>query len=38
LIHKSLPQYRVDDFLAAFRFSPDAVTLFRTGAQRIGLE
>ena len=36
-IHRSLPQYRVDDFLAAFRFAPDAVALFRTGAQRTGL-
>ena len=37
LIHRSLPQYRVDDFLAAFRFSADGAALFRTGAQRIGL-
>jgi len=37
-VHKSLPHYRIDDFLAAFRFSPDAAALFRTGAKRIGLE
>jgi tetratricopeptide (TPR) repeat protein len=37
-IHQSLPRYRVDDFLAAFRFAPDATTAFRTGAKRIGLE
>jgi hypothetical protein len=37
-IHKSLPQYRVDDFLAAFRFTADATSLFRAGAKRIGLE
>ncbi|MEO7151300.1 MAG: transcriptional regulator [Burkholderiaceae bacterium] len=37
LIHRSLPQYRVDDFLAAFRFAADGTALFRTGAQRIGL-
>ena len=38
LIHKSIPQYRLDDFLTAFRFSPDAAATFRTGARRIGLE
>jgi TolB-like protein len=37
-IHKLLPHYRVGDFLAAFRFSPDALTLFRKGAARIGFE
>jgi tetratricopeptide (TPR) repeat protein len=37
LIHRTLPQYRVDDFLAAFRFSPDAAVLFRKGARRIGI-
>jgi TolB-like protein/DNA-binding SARP family transcriptional activator len=37
LIHKTLPQYRVDDFLAAFRFSPDAAALFRKSARRIGI-
>jgi len=37
LIHKMLPDYRLDDFLSAFQFSPDAVRLFRQGAERIGL-
>jgi DNA-binding SARP family transcriptional activator len=37
LIHRTLPQYRVDDFLAAFRFSPDAAALFRKGAKRSGI-
>ncbi len=37
-IHKTLPQYRVGDFLDAFRFSADATTLFRKGAKQIGLE
>jgi DNA-binding SARP family transcriptional activator/TolB-like protein len=31
------PGYRVDDFLATFRFDPEAVDLFRRGARRIGL-
>jgi DNA-binding SARP family transcriptional activator/TolB-like protein len=35
-IHKTQPRYRVTDFLAAFRFSPDAAALFREGAKRIG--
>jgi hypothetical protein len=37
LIHKTQPQYRVDDFLRAFHFTPDAATLFRKGARRIGI-
>jgi DNA-binding SARP family transcriptional activator/tetratricopeptide (TPR) repeat protein len=36
-IRRTLPHYRVDDFLAAFRFSEDAAALFREGAKRIGL-
>jgi TolB-like protein len=36
-IRKTLPQYRIDDFLATFRFTPDAEALFRQGARRIGL-
>src|SRR5262249_46968876 len=36
-IHMTQPQYRVDDFLGAFRFAPDAAALFRQGAARIGL-
>jgi tetratricopeptide (TPR) repeat protein len=34
-IHKTLPRYRVDDFLAAFHFAPDGAALFREGAKRI---
>lgn len=36
-IRKTLPHYRLDDFLSAFRFSPDAEALFRQGAERIGI-
>jgi TolB-like protein/Tfp pilus assembly protein PilF len=36
-IHKTLPHYRIDDFLAAFRFEADGVALFRKGAKRIGI-
>ena len=36
-IHKTLPHYRVDDFLAAFRFGADGAALFRKGAKRIGI-
>lgn len=37
-IRQSLPNFRVDDFLATFRFSPEAEALFREGARRIGLD
>lgn len=36
-IHKTLPHYRVDDFLAAFRFDQDGAALFRKAAKRIGM-
>jgi TolB-like protein/Flp pilus assembly protein TadD len=36
-IRKTLPEYRVDDFLAAFRFPPDTEALFRKAAMRIGM-
>jgi DNA-binding SARP family transcriptional activator len=36
-IHRAVPSYRIDNFLAAFRLSPDAEALFRAGARRIGL-
>ena len=36
-IYKAIPGYQLDDFFSAFRFSPDAVSLFRKGAQRIGM-
>ena len=35
-IHKQLPQYGFDDFIAAFRFSPQAVEIFHTAAGKIG--
>jgi tetratricopeptide (TPR) repeat protein len=31
-IHRSVPRYRVDDFLTAMRFAPDGAALFRKGA------
>ena len=37
-LRKIAPRYRVDDFLAAFRFGPDGTALFRTSAAAIGLE
>jgi DNA-binding SARP family transcriptional activator len=37
-IHKAIPRYRVDDFLAAFHFEAGAAALFRKGAKRIGAE
>lgn len=37
-IRNTLPHYRVDDFLATFRFTEDAAVLFRQGAKRIGLD
>ena len=36
-LHKAVPDYQLDDFFSAFRFSPDAVSLFRKGAERIGM-
>ena len=36
-IHKTLPRYRVADFLAALQFAPDGAALFRKGAKRIGM-
>lgn len=35
-IHKTLPNYTVEDFLASFRFGPDDEVLFRKAAKRIG--
>jgi TolB-like protein len=34
-IHKTLPRYRVDDFLTAMQFAPEGEKLFREGAKRI---
>ena len=36
-IRKTLPQYGVDDFLAAFQFAPETAAIFREGARRIGM-
>jgi DNA-binding SARP family transcriptional activator/TolB-like protein/Tfp pilus assembly protein PilF len=36
-IQRQVPGYREEDYLAAFRFSPDAEALMRRGAKRIGL-
>jgi tetratricopeptide (TPR) repeat protein len=38
LIRKTVPLYRVDDLLATFQFSPEAVTNFRRGARLTGIE
>ena len=35
-IRKTLPHYRVDDFLTAMQFAPEGEKLFRLGAKRIG--
>ena len=37
-IRKTLPGYRVDDFLAAMQFAPEGAALFREGAKRIGMD
>lgn len=37
VIRKSLPNFGVADFLATFRFSPEAEALFRRAASKIGL-
>jgi DNA-binding SARP family transcriptional activator/TolB-like protein len=36
-VRKTSPSYRLDDFLTAFRFSPDAEQQFRQSAARVGL-
>lgn len=36
-IYKTLPHYRIDDFLAAFKLAPDAQMLFRQAARRLGI-
>ncbi len=35
-IHKTLPRYRVDDFLTAMQFESEGAALFRKAAKRIG--
>jgi DNA-binding SARP family transcriptional activator/tetratricopeptide (TPR) repeat protein len=37
-IRRTRPDYRVDDFLAAFQFEPEAVALYRKAAKRVGME
>lgn len=37
-IRKTLPRYRIDDFLTAMQFSPDDAALFRKAAKRAELE
>jgi DNA-binding SARP family transcriptional activator len=36
-IHKTLPGYRVDNFLTAMQFASEGAALFREGARRIGM-
>lgn len=36
-LRKTLPQYRIDDFFAAFHFPQDSAAVFREGAKRIGM-
>jgi DNA-binding SARP family transcriptional activator len=36
-IHKTHPGYGIQDFLTAFQFDPDSVTLFKGYARRIGI-
>jgi DNA-binding SARP family transcriptional activator/TolB-like protein len=36
-IHKTLPHYGIDDFLAAMQFSPEGAAVFRKAAKRIGV-
>jgi tetratricopeptide (TPR) repeat protein len=36
-VHRTLPRYRVADFLAAFRFDARGEAAFRRGAERVGM-
>jgi tetratricopeptide (TPR) repeat protein len=36
-IRRTLPSYRIDDFLTAMQFAPEGAKMFREGARRIGL-
>jgi tetratricopeptide (TPR) repeat protein len=36
-VHRTLPEYRIGDFLAAMQFAPDGATLFRKAAKRLGI-
>jgi DNA-binding SARP family transcriptional activator/Flp pilus assembly protein TadD len=37
-IRERVPNYAMADFLAAFRYSPDAEAIFKKGAKRIGIK
>jgi len=37
-IHERVPDYAMADFLAAFRYSPDAAAVFKQAGQRIGIK
>ena len=36
-IRARVPDYSMQDFLAAFRYSPDAAALFRDAGKRVGI-
>ena len=36
-IRERVPNYAMADFLAAFRYAPDAVTMFQKAAKKIGI-
>jgi TolB-like protein/Tfp pilus assembly protein PilF len=36
-IHERVPNYALKDYLAAFRYSPDAAAVFAAGAKKIGI-
>jgi DNA-binding SARP family transcriptional activator len=36
-LHRKVPRYRLADFLGAFQFDDQGATLFRKGAQRLGM-
>lgn len=38
MTRRSIPNFRIDDFLTTFRFASDAETLFRRAATRVGLD
>jgi hypothetical protein len=36
-IRERVPNYTLKDYLAAFRYSPDAAAVFSAGAKKIGI-
>jgi hypothetical protein len=36
-IRERVPNYSMGDFLAAFRYSPEAAAMFTAGARKIGM-